>query len=108
MTIRNKVVAAGFGETTSYSDVATVWANISFSKGMKALHEVALDAYDTVVIRMRWNDIVNRDSHLVHDGKEYQIQSFHRNYEENIVQITAVEIVQGAPAPQPQPSSSEI
>lgn len=106
VTIRNKVVGTGFGETTSYQDVATVWANISFSKGMKALHEGALDAYDTVIIRMRWNNIVNRDSHLVHDGKEYQIQSFHRNYEENIVQITAQEIVQGAP--QPAPSSSEI
>lgn len=97
VTIRNKAVSVGFGETTSYQNVATVWANIGFSKGMKALHEGALDAYDTVIIRMRWNNIISRDSHLVHDGREYQIQSFHRNYEENIVQITAQEIVQGAP-----------
>ena len=27
------------------------------------------------------------------DGKEYQIQSFHRDYQENIIQITAQEIV---------------
>lgn len=93
VTIKNKVVAKGFGETTGYQAVGAVWANVSFSKGMKALHEGALDAYDTVIIRMRWNNIVNRDSHLVHDGREYQIQSFHRNYEENIVQITAQEIV---------------
>lgn len=105
VTIRNKVVAAGFGDTTGYQDVATVWANISFSKGMKALHEGALDAYDTVIIRMRWNNIISRDSHIVHDGKEYQIQSFHRNYEENIVQITAVEIVQAAPAYSPSAST---
>lgn len=98
VTIRNKVVATGFGETTGYQDAATVWANVSFSKGMKALHEGALDAYDTVIIRMRYNSIVSRDSHLVHDGREYQIQSFHRNYEENIVQITATEIVQAAPS----------
>ena len=101
VTIKNKVVATGFGETTGYQEVGTVWANVSFSKGMKALHEGALDAYDTVIIRMRWNNIVNRDSHLVHDGREYQIQSFHRNYEENIVQITAQEVVQGAPSYSP-------
>jgi SPP1 family predicted phage head-tail adaptor len=105
VTIRNKVVAAGFGDTTGYQDAATVWANISFSKGMKALHEGALDAYDTVIIRMRWNNIISRDSHIVYDGKEYQIQSFHRNFEENIVQITAVEIVQAAPAYTPSASA---
>ena len=105
VTIKNKVVATGFGETTGYQAVGTVWANVSFSKGMKALHEGALDAYDTVIIRMRYNTIVNRDSHLVHDGKEYQIQSFHRNYEENIVQITAQEIVQAAPTYTPSASA---
>ena len=105
VTIKNKVVATGFGETTGYQTVGTVWANVSFSKGMKALHEGALDAYDTVIIRMRWNNIVNRDSHLVHDGREYQIQSFHRNYEENIVQITAQEVVQETPAYTPSASS---
>lgn len=94
VTIRNKVLdGVGFGDTTQYKDVVTVWANVAFSKGAKALHEGALDAYDTVIIRMRWNSIVSRDSHIVHDGKEYQITSFHRDYHENIVQITAAEIV---------------
>ena len=109
VTIRNKVVATAFGETTSYQDAGTVWANVSFSKGMKALHEGALDAYDTVIIRMRYNAIVNRDSLLVHDGKTYQISSFHRNYHENIIQITAVELIQDAPTyvpPTPTPTST--
>jgi hypothetical protein len=43
---------------------------------------------------MRYNKIVTRDSLLVHDGRTYQIQSFHRDMRENIVQITAVEMVQ--------------
>jgi hypothetical protein len=60
---------------------------------MKSLREGALDAYDTVIIRMRYNKIVTRDSLLVHDGRTYQIQSFHRDQRENIVQITAVEVV---------------
>lgn len=82
-----------FGETTEYEDAGCVWANVTWSKGVKALHEGALDAYDTVIIRMRYNTIVSRDSHLVHDGREYQITSFHRDHRENIIQITAVEIV---------------
>lgn len=93
VTIRNKVVATGFGETTSWKDVATVWANITFSKGVKSLKEGALDAYDTVIVRMRYNNIVSRDSLLVHDGTVYQITSFHRDFQENIIQITATEIV---------------
>ena len=106
VTIKNKVVATAFGETTGWQEVATVWANIAFSKGAKALHEGALDAYDTVIIRMRYNDKVTRDSLLVHGGTTYQITSFHRDYQDNIIQITAVEVVQGAPAP--QPSTSDI
>lgn len=94
VTIWNKVVSTGFGDTTSWQDVGTVWANVAFSRGMKALREGALDAYDTIIIRMRYNKIVSRDSLLVHDGRTYQIQSFHRDLRENIVQITAVEMVQ--------------
>jgi SPP1 family predicted phage head-tail adaptor len=94
VTIWNKVVSTGFGDITSWQDVGTVWANVTFSRGMKSLREGALDAYDTVIIRMRYNKIVTRDSLLVHDGRTYQIQSFHRDMRENIVQITAVEMVQ--------------
>lgn len=94
VAILNKVVTTGFGDTTSWQDVGTVWANVTFSRGVKSLREGALDAYDTVIIRMRYNKIVTRDSLLVHDGRTYQIQSFHRDMHENIVQITAVEMVQ--------------
>jgi head-tail adaptor len=94
VTIWNKVVATGFGDTTQWQADGTVWANVAFSKGVKALREGTLDAYDTVIVRMRFNDIINRDSLLVHDGRTYQIQSFHRDMRENIVQITAVEMVQ--------------
>ena len=106
VTILNKQVANGFGETTSYQPAATVWADVTWKKGQKALNEGALDAQDTVMIRMRWNNIVTRDSRVQHDGVVYQIQSFHRDYHENIIQITAVEIVNGTATP--QPSSSDI
>ena len=93
VTIKNKVTVSAFGETTGYADAGTVWADVTWLKGVKRLAEASLDGMDTVIIRMRYNDIVSRDSHLVHDGKEYQIQSFHRDYQENIIQITAQEIV---------------
>ena len=107
VTIRNKVVATQFGETTSWQDVATVWANLTFSKGVKSMREGALDAYDTVIIRMRYNSLISRDSLLLVDDKTYQIMSFHRNYQENIIQITAVEVVQGATTYTPSTPTTE-
>ena len=68
VTVQNKVAGKGFGETTKFQDVATVWASVTFTKGMKAMHEGALDAYDTVMIRMRYNDFTTRDSLLIYDG----------------------------------------
>ena len=93
VTIKNKVAGTTFGSTTSYQDAACVWANVTFSKGVKSLREGSLDAYDTVLIRMRWNKLVRRDSQLVYDGVTYQIQSFHADRQDNTIQITATEIV---------------
>ena len=94
VTILNKQVATGFGETTSYQPAATVWADVTWKKGQKALNEGVLDAQDTVLIRMRYNDVVTRDSRLQHGGVTYQIQSLHSDYQDNTIQITATEVVQ--------------
>lgn len=93
VTILNKVTATKFGETTRYEKAADVHADVSWSKGVKALREGALDAYDTVLIRMRWNNIVTRESRLECDGRTYQIQALHADRQDNIIQITATEIV---------------
>ena len=93
VTILNKQVASGFGETTSFQPAATVWADVTWKKGQKALNEGVLDSRDTVLIRMRWNNIVTRDSRLQADGVTYQIQSLHANRQENTIQITATEVV---------------
>ena len=82
-----------FGAKVEYEQVACVHADVTWSKGVKSLREGALDAYDTVLIRMRWNNIVTRESLLECDGVRYQIQSLHADRHENIVQITATEIV---------------
>lgn len=83
----------GFGETTRYEPTATVHASVTWKKGQRALNEGAMDSQDTVLIRMRWNNIVTRDSRLEHDGTTYQIQSMHRDRQDNTIQITATEIV---------------
>lgn len=93
VTILNKQVATGFGETTSFQPAATVWADVTWKKGQKALNEGVLDAQDTVLIRMRYNTIVTRDSRLQCNGVTYQIQSLHADRQDNTIQITATEIV---------------
>jgi head-tail adaptor len=105
VTIQNKVVATQFGETTSYQDVCTVWAAKTWKHGAKALQEGALDAYDKVLFRMNWNNIVKRDSLLVCEGKTYQILSLDGEYQKNEIEILAQEVVQGAPAYTPSSSS---
>jgi head-tail adaptor len=82
-----------FGEKTEYEQVACVHANLTWKKGQKALNEGALDNVDTVMFRMRWNNIITRDCLLECDGVTYQIQSLHADRMEDTIQITATEIV---------------
>ena len=95
VTIMNKVMPTQgeFGETTRFEPAATVWAQVTWSKGVKALRDGALDAYDTIMVRMRYNAIVTRDSRLLINGVTYQIQSLHADHRANTLQITATEIV---------------
>ena len=94
VTIRNKVVATGFGETTHYQDIKTVHAAKTWKHGAKAMQEGALDAYDKVLFRMSWNNIVTRDSQLVCEGKTYQVLSLNGDFKANEIEILAQEIVQ--------------
>ena len=99
--------SATFGKSgqPKYEILGTFWMGETFNKGVKAMREGALDAYDTVLIRMRYNDIVTRDSRLQHDGVTYQIQSLHADRQDNTIQITATEMVQAAPTYTPSMST---
>jgi len=103
--IKNKVIATAFGETTHYEDVAKVHAAKTWKHGAKAMQEGALDAYDKVLFRMNWNNIVKRDSLLVCDGKTYQILSLDGEYQRNEIEILAQEVVQAAPTYTPSMST---
>ena len=82
-----------FGAKTEYEQVACVHANMTWKKGQKSLNEGALDSIDTVMFRMRWNNIVDRDCLLECEGVTYQIQSLHADRYDNTLLITATEIV---------------
>ena len=96
-----------FGEKVKYEVVGSVHADVTWSKGVKSLRDGALDAYDTVLIRMRWNNIVNKFSLLECEGVTYQIQSLHADRKDNTVQITATEMVGDVPiyTPEPEPTT---
>lgn len=95
VTILNKVrpTQGEFGATTGYEPAMTVNANVTFNKGTKALREGALDAYDVVIFRMRYNSVVTRDSRLKWHDKTYQILSLNNDFQDNTIQITATELV---------------
>lgn len=85
---------ATFGKSGSpkYEILGTFWMAEDFNRGVKSLREGAFDAYDTVMFRMRWNKDIDRWCLLKYHGKWYQIQSFNESYQDNQIQITAIEL----------------
>ena len=75
-----------------YEILGCFWAAEDFSRGVKALHEGALDAYDTVMFRMRYNAAIDRWCLIKYLNKWYQIQSFNPDPQQNQIQITAMEM----------------
>lgn len=76
-----------------YEAVKRVWAAVDFNKGVKAMREGALDAYDTLMVRIRYTDKITRDSLIFWEGKIYMINSFNVDYHTNQIQMTVTEQV---------------
>ena len=91
-----------------YELLGTFWMAETFNKGVKAMHEGALDAYDTVMFRCRFNKHIDRWCLLQYRGKWYQITSFNEDYQDNQIQMTAVEMVNQEVNIVYSPSSSAI
>ena len=75
-----------------YTILGEFWAAESFNKGVKSMREGAVDAYDTVMFRMRYNAEIDRWCLVQYQGRWYQIQSFNADYQTNEIQITAIEM----------------
>ena len=86
--------ATNFGNNGQmrYSILGEFWAAEDFNKGVKSLREGAYDAYDTVMFRMRFNKDIDRWCLIQYQGRWYQIQSFNASYQDNQIQITAMEL----------------
>ena len=72
----------------------TVWANVTFARGTKALRHGALDAYDVIMVRTLYVEGASRSMRLRYDGRVYEIESFNSDRTTNDLQITAHEVVQ--------------
>lgn len=87
-------VAESFGKAgqPKYEILGTFWMGETFNKGVKAMREGALDAYDTVMFRCRFIKQLDRWCLLKFKDKWYQITSFNEDYQDNQIQITATEL----------------
>jgi SPP1 family predicted phage head-tail adaptor len=83
-----------FGKSGSpkYEILGTYWMAEDYNRGVKSLREGAYDAYDTVMFRCRYNKDFDRWCLLKYHDKWYQIQSYNESYQENQIQITAIEM----------------
>lgn len=99
-----------FGKSNQpkYYILGTFWMAEDFNRGVKALREGALDAYDTVMFRCRHIQSLDRWCLLKYQGRWYQILSFNESYQENQIQITAKELANQKVNIVYTPSSSEI
>jgi len=91
---RMQSTTSAFGKDAAgitYETIGTFWADVTWTKGVKAMREGALDAYDIIMIRMRFQSIITRECLMQFEGKWYDIESFHWDYQENIIQVTARE-----------------
>ena len=70
-------------------------ADVSWSKGKRALNEGAIDAYGVVEVRMRWYDGINMRSRIVYEDQVYQIlpETFHADFQANTIQFLAQLII---------------
>ena len=82
----------GKGGQPKYELLGEFWAAEDFNRGVKSLREGAFDAYDTVMFRMRYNKDIDRWCLLQYHDRWYQIQSFNESYQDNQIQMTAVEL----------------
>ena len=78
-----------------FESAGEVWASVEWTRGKGAMNAGALDVYGVVMIRMRYNNIVNERSRILYEGKTYQIigETFHADRQENTIQFHAQQLV---------------
>lgn len=76
-----------------FKQTGCVCGSVKWNRGQRAMMEGALEAYDVVMIRMRYDDGyaagINKDCRLTCDGKTYQIHQMMDDRRDNVIQIIA-------------------
>lgn len=79
----------------SWDACGCVHASVDWVRGKMSMNSGSLDVYGVVIVRMRWNRVVNMRSRIVHAGQTYQIlgDTFHSDKRGNTIQFHAQAIV---------------
>lgn len=80
------------GAGRDYEYAGEVCASIVFNKGQKSLREGAIDAYDYLIVRMRYTKLIDRWCVIVWDNRTFQIESFNSDKYLNEIQLLVREI----------------
>ena len=75
--------------------VGTVWTNVSWAKGNRAMNNGSLDVYGVENVRMLWTDKVTMRSRIRHNGITYNVlpETFHTDKQDNTIQFLAQAII---------------
>ena len=95
---RKEAVAGKYGLDSAgieWEEGPCLHANVDYARGKSAMNAGALDVYGVVMIRMRYNTIVNERSRILYGGKTYQIigDTFHADRQENTIQFHAQQVI---------------
>ena len=92
---RSESSTGSFGrEGGQFVPTKTIWANVDWARGKKALQEGAIDAYDTYMVRCRYHSILPRECRISFDSRVFQIETFNADRQADETQITCVELQQ--------------
>lgn len=80
------------GATIAYFAERSIWANVKYVKGIRAMHQGQTDVYQTLMIRCDFTYDLTDRSRLEYDGKYYAIDSFNADRTTNEIQMTVFQI----------------
>ena len=92
---RTEAVAGKSGRDSGgikYEIIGRFWAAFDPNRGVKSLRLGAVEAYNTVMFRLRWHECINRWCLIQYQGTWYEIESCIPDEQENTIQITAHEM----------------
>lgn len=73
----------------------TVWASVTWTKGMRALNQGAIDCYGIVMVRLNYTTAISARSRIIYDNDTYRVlpETFHADRRQNTIQFNAQLII---------------